>query len=189
MWPCALSVRLRSLRGADGHLHYTASGRLHPQPPPPLTGCAPRSIQGTWDKRVYTDGGVLFHGPDFQVIREVEAVSEDGISASMHGVRAVGWPEEGWRTDAAALDGGLQLALLWSEHVLGGASLPTGIGRFRTWTDTPQDGAFRCVLTGSRASRGGKAVSDMVFLDQNGKPFAELSGVETHLLPNRTPSA
>ncbi|MFT4976257.1 MAG: acyl carrier protein, partial [Myxococcota bacterium] len=177
-----------SLRGADGHLHYTATGKLHPLPPPPRGGVSPGPVVGSFNKSVYTEDGVLFHGPDFQVIDTVEGVSDEGISASMRGVEASGWPAEQWRTDAAAFDGGLQLALLWSERVLGGASLPTGIGRIRTWTDTP-DGPFRCVLTGSRSARGGKAISDLVFFDRHGEPFAELSGVETHLLPNRTPRA
>jgi hypothetical protein len=78
----------------------------------------------------------------------------------------------------------LQLALLWCQHVLGGASLPTGIGEIRTWADAPVDGPIHCTLTG-RTAKGKKSVSDLAFRDASGNLLAELVGVETHLLPDQ----
>jgi hypothetical protein len=83
------------------------------------------------------------------------------------------------------LDGGLQLALLWCQHVLGGASLPTGIAEIRTWADAPATGPIRCTLTG-RSAKGSKSVSDVVFRDASGNLLAEFVGVETHLLPGQS---
>ncbi|MEL6347458.1 MAG: SDR family NAD(P)-dependent oxidoreductase, partial [Myxococcota bacterium] len=168
------------LRGAEGALHYTATGELRAAAPTPIAG-APTPVLEPWSQDRIYDGDVLFHGPDFQVIDEVEGVSDEGIIASMGGLASAGWPREDWQTDAAAFDGGLQLALLWSARILGGASLPTRIGAVRTWAPPP-GGKMRCVLTGRRVNKG-KAVADMVFLDADGRPFASLQAVETHLLP------
>ncbi|MDG1483992.1 MAG: SDR family oxidoreductase [Myxococcota bacterium] len=171
------------LRGIDGKLHYTATAELVIDRAAPKHTAPTLSLEDWGGKAIY-DSDVLFHGPDFQVIREVEGLSDDGISAALDGVSTIGWSGKNWRTDPAAFDGGLQLALLWSQRVLGGASLPTGIDEVRTWTDTPSTGALRCVLKGRTVSRG-KAVSDLAFLDSDGVLIAELNGVVTHLLPSR----
>ncbi|MFT5684687.1 MAG: acyl carrier protein, partial [Myxococcota bacterium] len=171
------------LRGIDGRLHYTATARLVVDRIAP-DHTAPKLSLEDWGGQPIYDSDVLFHGPDFQVLREVEGLSDDGISAVLDGVTTIGWSGKNWRTDPAAFDGGLQLALLWSQRVLGGACLPTGIGEVLTWTDTPSTGGLRCVLKGRTVSRG-KAVSDLAFLDSDGQLIAELNGVVTHLLPGR----
>ena len=137
------------------------------------------------------DGEVLFHGPAFQMIQNIGGISEHGIVAELSGVEGSSWKSERsstrdalWSTDPLAFDGGLQLALLWCKHVLGGASLPTGIGEIRTWVDAPVLGPIRCTLTG-RTAEGSKSVSDLAFHDSGGNLLAELIGVETHLLPSQ----
>jgi hypothetical protein len=125
------------------------------------------------------------------MIRNIGGVSEHGIVAELSGVHGSGWGSERpatrdelWSTDPIAFDGGLQLAVLWCKHVLGGASLPTGIGEIRTWADAPVSGPIRCTLTG-RTAKGRKSVSDLVFHDASGSVLAEFVGVETHLLPGQ----
>ena len=151
-----------------------------------------------WGDRLVYDGEVLFHGPKFQMIRSIDGVSDHGIAAHLDGVADLDWhlggddddvagatrhgERAGWRTDPAAIDGGLQLALLWCKHRLGGASLPTGIAAVRTWTDGAASGPIHCTVIG-RDSRGSRSVSDMVLRDGQGHVFAELEGVETHLVP------
>ena len=166
------------LRGPDGRRHYSATAQLADRLP--VGAGAPTHTLPAWDGPVY--GGVLFHGPDFQVIADVEGVSKEGGAATMRGVRQSGWRDEGWATDVAAMDGGLQLALLWTQEVLGGKSLPTGVGALRLASEAPSEGLVRCVLTGRRAS-GSKTVSDLIFVDSAGRTVAELDAVETHLLP------
>ena len=96
------------------------------------------------------DGDLLFHGPAFQMIRDIEGISEHGIVAELAGVHGLELaseqaviPSELWSTDPLIFDGGLQLALLWCKRVLGGASLPTGIEEIRTWCDLPVAGPIR----------------------------------------------
>ena len=128
-------------------------------------------------------GGALFHGPDFQVIRSLAQMDDAGGSALLNGVRGMEWSSENWLTDPAAFDGGLQLAVLWSEKVLGGSSLPTEISRLRSWSPRPVSGPVRCILKG-RGVKDHSAISDMYFVDQKDQLLAALEGVETHLRPD-----
>ena len=190
------------------HYHCTAEmveGRL---PESQSDAAAADSDLGleAWGDRVIYDGDLLFHGPDFQMIRSIDGISNDGMVAQLAGVSEVDWRAgtlsegrasstesgsganggaEPWSTDPRALDGGLQMALVWCQHVLGGASLPTGIGEIRNFVETPASGSIRCTLIGRSAS-GQKSVSDLVFRDEAGRLLAALSNVETHLLPNST---
>jgi hypothetical protein len=125
------------------------------------------------------------------MIRSIDGISELGIVAELSGIDGAGWTsdasttaDEAWNTDPRALDGGLQLALLWCKRVLGGASLPTGIGEIRIWADTPFAGPIRCTLTGREAT-GRRSVSDLTFHDASGNLVVEFVGVETHLLPGQ----
>jgi hypothetical protein len=139
-----------------------------------------------WDGGALYDGKILFHGPKFQMLQNIDGISDHGVIADLTGVCEPGWAPaavEPWCTDPLILDGGLQLALLWGSRVLGGASLPTAIAHIRTFDD-PGRGPFRCTLKGRSAS-GNKAVSDAVFHDASGRIVAELAGIETHLRPRR----
>ncbi|MBV1858415.1 MAG: SDR family oxidoreductase, partial [Nannocystaceae bacterium] len=175
------SVELKlELRDDAGNRYYRATAMMAARlPPAPAAPSADLGLQ-TWGDRDVYDGNVLFHGPDFQVIRSIDGVSDKGMAADVAGVREAGW-QSPWCTDPLAVDGGLQLALLWSQHMLGGSSLPTAIGEVRTYA-TPSEGPLRCTLTGRRAE-GQKAVADVVFHDRSGNVVAELQGVETHQLP------
>jgi NAD(P)-dependent dehydrogenase (short-subunit alcohol dehydrogenase family)/acyl carrier protein len=187
-----LILRCRQLSNGDGallalelltegekHPHYSATAELTnqalgPAPEPPVVP----KLEEWGDRAIY--GGTLFHGPDFQVIRELEGVSAAGMAARLDGLLEKGWSHEPWHTDPAALDGGLQLALLWTEAVLGGKSLPTSVEAVHTWTTGPATGPLRCVLTARETSRN-KAKSDITLLDGEGRIVASLLGVETHL--------
>ncbi|MEZ4319046.1 MAG: SDR family NAD(P)-dependent oxidoreductase [Myxococcota bacterium] len=186
-----LNVRCREIRngvgslleaeitGVDGAKHYSATLKMTDdqekarRPSPTLD-------LGAFTDEVY-DGHVLFHGTQFQVIDEVKGVGDQGIEATLSGTTAKAWSGT-WRTDPAALDGGLQLALLWSKHVLGGATLPTAVSALHTYADGPAQGPLRCVVRGEKKSKD-RAVADLVFSDASGAVYAELFGVETHLRP------
>ena len=168
------------LLGADGGRHYTATAKMVERRARPASSSPPPKVDGWGERAIY--GDVLFHGPDFQAIDSVDGVSDEGGSANLRGVRQLDWPKENWRTDSAALDGCLQVALLWSDRVLDGASLPTSISEVFTWTDAPARGAVRCVLKGQKAKRD-SAVCDVLLLDEDDATVVELRGVETHLLP------
>ena len=80
------------------------------------------------------------------------------------------------------LDGGLQLALLWTLHRLGGAGLPTSIESVRLYAPGPITGTARCILQGREATRE-RSVCDVLCVAPDGTAIVELRGVEVHLLP------
>jgi NAD(P)-dependent dehydrogenase (short-subunit alcohol dehydrogenase family)/acyl carrier protein len=173
------------LRGPDGILHYSANAvegsenlsGLHP----PLL-----SLQPWGERPVY--GDVLFHGPKFQVIQSIEGIGEEGISGQLSGLESAGWSEEPWISDVASLDGALQLALLWSAHQHGLASLPTRIECLHWWEQPVPHARVRAILT-KREISGNRTLSDVLLVDDEGSPIAELCGVETHALPRRSKAA
>ncbi len=168
------------LRSGDT-LHYTASAELAISPRAATGGpSTPKGLEA-WTDAVY-DGHVLFHGPEFQVIKKLEGVSDDGAAAELAGVHEQGWSAQ-WTTDVAAMDGGLQLAVLWAKKVLGGASLPTKLGELRIYPGGPSKGLMKAVLTPRKVS-GSITISDIHFVESDGSTVAELKGVETCLRPS-----
>ncbi len=129
---------------------------------------------------ICNSGGVLFHGPAFQVLQDVRLHAGVGLSASVTGVIDRDWPTEDWITDPAVIDGALQLALVWSEHILGGASLPTSISLVRIH-DRPRAGVLCAALTGQGETS--RVRCDVFITDANDVVIARLEGVETHALP------
>jgi len=165
------------LRGEGGALHYSATAEVGNAQP--TAGPAPHvaPLDDWAHPAIY--GDVLFHGPDFQVIREIAGISRAGLEAELVGVQQIGWAEEPWQTDPAALDGALQIALLWARHAIGLPTLPTRVAQLRLFADAPQPGPLRCVARG-RLAEGRRTVSDLFLMDANGQVIAELRGVETH---------
>ena len=174
------------LRGADGTLHYTAAAEFAGALP---GGGAPLDPAGLQRYPRATYGDALFHGPQFQVIRSVEGVSPEGAVALLDGARASGW-RGFWATDAAVLDGGLQLALLWSGHVIGGRSLPTAVGAYHAYRGRWDAGDLRCTLRGTVLGAD-RVVCDISFATPGGDLVAELRRVELHRRPGppATPSS
>jgi NAD(P)-dependent dehydrogenase (short-subunit alcohol dehydrogenase family) len=124
-------------------------------------------------------GDALFHGPQFHVIRDVLGVGAQGIAGELVGTEAQQWVGGPWHTDPALLDGGLQLALLWAQKRLGGHSLPTGLAAYRSFSAEPVEGPLRCMVS-AEVVGGAAAVSDISFIDRNGRLVSRLEGVETH---------
>ncbi len=169
------------LRAPGGRPHYRARVRLGAAPP--VAPDAPAATLGgpyPYDAAAVYER-LLFHGPDFQVIRRVTDMGERRAEAELSAVREKGWATDGWVTDMAAGDGALQLAVLWSRQALGGASLPTGIASARPYGQ-PAPGPVRSVLRGQR-SEGRRTLSDVALVDASGRVYAELLGVELTALP------
>jgi hypothetical protein len=172
------------LVGEDDIRHYSASLEMtfggHGDPTP--VDAAALDLQPwEWSQEdIY--GEHLFHGGDFAVIKSLDGVSETAGTAHLAGTREMGWPGGTWRTDAAALDGGLQLAILWGEHVLGRTSLPTRVGSYEAYAENLSSGPITAVLKG-RTDGKHRTVSDISFVDENGQVLAELRDVEMHMLP------
>ncbi len=105
------------------------------------------------------------------------------MSGSLRTTHAMGWQEEPWILDPAALDGGLQLAVLWFKRHLGGASLPLSVGSLNTFPLAAPTETLHAVLR-SRPKGEHQTVSDLTFADENGTVVLELSGVEIFRRPN-----
>ncbi|TDD61686.1 SDR family oxidoreductase [Kribbella antibiotica] len=176
------SVLALELLGEHGELHYRAFGEASTVPPgvhEPIAG----EGSGNRELTVY-DGTVLFHGPEFQVVRSLDILRDDGAAGTLAGLAEAGWPGQGWHTDPAMIDGGLQLALVWGHQVLGGAALPMSVREFRLYRRGPVDGLVSCVVR-SRGRTTTTAECDITFHEMDGTPRAELLGVGLVLRPER----
>lgn len=122
------------------------------------------------------DGPTLFHGPAFRALRSVRGVGVGGAVGTVIGASPLGWPDGGWFADPAAVDGGLQLALLWAEVALGGPSLPMAVREYRIVRRGPIDSASCVVVAG--IVDGSTAQCDIALLDSAGASIVELLGVE-----------
>ena len=171
------------LLDAGGQVRYGAVALPAGDGSPPL---APAAIGGgPWSQTAlsaYED--LLFHGPRFRALRDTLDISREGAESLVEGTAALGWPGGPWRTDPARMDGGLQLARVWSWKVLGGPTLPTRIGAFVAYGPGPSAhaGPLRCVLRGRRAGAH-QTVCDITFQDGDGAVVARLGDVEMTRAP------
>ncbi len=125
--------------------------------------------------------GVLFHGPAFHLLDTIDSLDANGATAHGRGVRGAGWSGP-WHLDAAAVDGALQLALVWMHHATGRASLPMLIGRLIRYA-APCDGPVRLELRASAVGEQ-RAASDVSVVDAEGRVVLELRGIETIARPD-----
>ena len=66
--------------------------------------------------------------------------------------------------------------------------LPTRIELIRWWKGDGTLASARAILT-KREVSGNRTLSDVLLVDGDGTPIAELCGVETHALPRRSKAA
>ena len=143
-------------------------------PPPPENAKPwPWSIE-----RAYSE--VLFHRAPFAAIRALGVVSDTGATAEVVGARAVGWPDVSFFTDVAAMDGGMQVAVLWGAHVLGRLPLPMGLGAYRIYRSGPVDAAVKVLLSGRRTSSF-RAVARVAYVAANGDLLGVMEDLELYL--------
>jgi hypothetical protein len=140
-----------------------------------------------WNETTIYDGTMLFHGPAFQTIRTVHGLGANGASATLAGLRDSGWPDEAWCTDPAALDGGLQVALLWARRRLGVGALPMAVGACDVYVAGPVEGPIQCVVR-ARQVESARAVCDIAVARSDGRLVAELHAVEMIARPDTQPA-
>ena len=173
-----LHMQLSSTQG----LHYYSADVIMRYPEetlaPQVHIAASEYTAWPWKKaEVY--GKQLFHSNDFKVIEELKGVSKQGGQASLQSVIDKNW-QNTWISDLAALDGGLQLAILWGYQEAGKTSLPTAIERL-SFYQTPQSGLVDCQLQSTMVGKH-RTQSDIIFNAANGQRLAEISGLQMHLL-------
>jgi hypothetical protein len=178
--PSARGAQLQMLiRDAHGHSNYSARVELLPEAD--LASPAPAAITlEPWrGEPLYRD--LLFHRGSFELIQTLDGISDHGIAATLQGVSHAGWNGESWHLDVAALDAGLQMAVLFGRRLLGGPNLPTGIDQIRTFGPAPSTGLLNATAY-RRALGPSSLTTDIVFTDDRGQRVAELLGVHNHAL-------
>jgi hypothetical protein len=118
----------------------------------------------------------LFHGPAMQALRGRPAVGPDGAEGVVAASPAMGWADGAGAVDIAAVDGALQLALLWAHRAGAGDTLPMGVGEVRLHRREPIPSESRCLVRAVRVDDAG-AVCDVGLVDAGGIPRIELVGV------------
>ena len=179
-----LTVRQRGdttfeLVSEDGTRHYEASLRApsrYPMdapvaPPDP----APLSAAPWNETEIY--GKLLFHGPEFHVIRDIEGVSEQGIAGTLRARNGQRWRHGQGGYDAGMLDGGLQLARLWGFLKLGQATLPMRIGCIRILRDAGGS-PIECRVSASAGAN--RILCDISFFSLEKDLLALMTGVEMY---------
>jgi acyl transferase domain-containing protein/NADP-dependent 3-hydroxy acid dehydrogenase YdfG/acyl carrier protein len=161
------------LLGETGQLHYHAS-----------VAAASTLTAGTWEAPAGLvplaspyDGATLFHGPRLQAIRSDPVVGLAGAQCTVVGSRALGWEGSSWQLDPAAVDGGLQLAVLWARQAGAGSTLPMAIRECRVHRPGVVEAEALCVVVAQRADDF-SAACDVALIDLDGSPRVELLGVQ-----------
>jgi acyl transferase domain-containing protein/NADP-dependent 3-hydroxy acid dehydrogenase YdfG/acyl carrier protein len=171
--PSALEAELL---GEDGTPHFRVHLEFEATEPYPEGWDTPQELGAAPRTEIY-DGRVLFHGPRFHALRSVHGIGPHGAEATVAGLTELGWGGDHWQLDPAAVDGGLQLALLWAESALGDASLPMAVAECRVYRRGPVQGTVRCVVRARKVHDTG-ARCDLALIDPDGAPRVELLGVE-----------
>ncbi|OWA00280.1 beta keto-acyl synthase [Streptomyces sp. CS113] len=164
------------LRDADAAPHFRAVLDFEAPPSEQEPWAGPGEGDGTERPAPY-DGRVLFHGPRFRALRTLRGVGADGAEATVVGVAGLGWAGAHWQTDPAAVDGALQLALVWADHALGSACLPMAVAEYRVHRRGPAADSLRCVVRARKVHDTG-ARCDAALFDPDGALRVELLGVE-----------
>ena len=158
---------------------YSARAELHAQAALPGRAQPKLSLSEYSGASPYPDQ--LFHRDQFELIEQMHGISDDGIAAQVRGVQHTNWPEQSWHFDVAALDGGMQLAVLYAQRMLGANNLPTAIASVRHYPAAPCAGPIIATAY-PRALSKAASTTDIYFVDGNGRRIAELLGVQNHAL-------
>ncbi|ORA72884.1 hypothetical protein BST25_13685 [Mycobacterium heidelbergense] len=174
--PDRLTCTLSDRSGTVAHYSATAEMGWGPTVTPTMAA-TPRGGRLLNRETCYTNGA-LFHGPAFQVLEGVEC-QDSSATASLCGLTAAGWRGDDWATDAAALDGCLQAALVWSFERLGRKVLPLRVSEVIRYRAGALGGALRCVLSNGDA-KSSRAICDLDLVDADNLVVVSLKRLELY---------
>jgi hypothetical protein len=124
----------------------------------------------------------LFHGPQFHALTSLSPASEAGISATLRGARELGWKDDRTNViDAALIDGGVQMAVVWGHDRLGRGTLPTGIGSFKIYREGFVEGPVHTELR-INAHDPLRTSSTVTWVDAAGNHIAVMENLEMHVV-------
>ena len=176
------------LRGRDsGVLHATAAVVLAaalPKDNPTLSEVPLESA--AYNNGGLYNGGRLFHGPDLQSLKQVDAGANHRIVAQIHSAPPPGrWMQKPlrktWLADPLALDSSFQMMILWSLQQYGVGSLPSHLRAYRQFARKFPKNGVRIVVQVTEHNPH-HAEADVEFLDpQSNKLVARITGYECTL--------
>ncbi len=170
------------LRDAEGAVRLAATFDLtSPAPTHPPSNHAGDADSPPGPKPLYGPDR-LFHGPQFQVLSRLHAISPHGGRATVTGTLDIGWAGGPWRADPAALDAALQIALLSGASANMGVTLPLAIAHVVVWRPAER-GPITCVVE-TRARSAERAIFDAWLTGADGAALAELRGIEMFPVPS-----
>jgi PfaD family protein len=176
------------LRGASGLLHARAVAKVgaayetarQPSLKPGELGPYRHSAAAAYAQ-------VLFHGPKFETISQVEGISARGMALRLSASRGPSsWMPEvedtRWALDPLAIDGAFQAMVLWCVEQKGAPGLPAGIGAVRVVRDFIAGEALRLVVE-VREQTANQVLTDLEYTDAEGLLVVRLEGVATTFSP------
>lgn len=178
----ALELRVE-LRGPDDVIHYRCRAELAYAPS--HVASVPRLFHvaesGDWPWTLDQAYDRLFHGPAFRVLRTLDAFHDSGARATLVGTRSMDWQGGPWLTDPAALDGGIQVALLWSMHRTGRMSLPSAITTIRFHHPAVESNLLHCEVAATSVGTHQDRF-DIHLRSPQGTPIVDLLSVDMTLM-------
>jgi NAD(P)-dependent dehydrogenase (short-subunit alcohol dehydrogenase family) len=181
------TIQLESMI-TDSHpietLHYKATVLMNstPHSHPKFEPSSEAEMHAFWTSVRGAYENWLFHGPKFQCIQSIEGISEQGMFATL----APSFPKEffenelrgNWLIDPIALDGGLQLALLWARNYLDITLLPSNFRSVQFYKPFFGVSSIRCHLQVNEVIGQNSVSFNIIFMDQDDNLLAIVDGLE-----------
>ena len=86
------------------------------------------------------------------------------------------WGRNNWSAASLRFDGGLQLAMLWSQNILGKELIPKQVARVRSFNNLLGNNPIHCILQKKKIEEN-STISDIYFLDQNHNILSCIEGL------------
>ena len=164
---------------------YRATTILSPSMPSSGQGIAPAAADfhpfRTSAKGAYDEW--LFHGPRFQCIQKIEGISKQGMIA----ILLPSSPENclassshaKWLMDPVALDGGLQLVLLWARNFMDITVLPSSFKAVHVYRPFHELPLIRCYLHILEGYGSQSVCCNIYFMDQENQLIGMIERFES----------
>ncbi|SEQ95763.1 NAD(P)-dependent dehydrogenase, short-chain alcohol dehydrogenase family, partial [Solimonas aquatica] len=124
----------------------------------------------------------LFHGPRFQLAREIPAVSAEGLDALLRPTLPGEWLPDAqgrWLFDPGLLDVAPQMAIVWARINRNMTALPSAFASVRRYGSAPLPAQLKLCLRMQPAPHEAAVVYDALFFDERNQLRLEMRGCES----------
>jgi acyl transferase domain-containing protein/NAD(P)H-dependent flavin oxidoreductase YrpB (nitropropane dioxygenase family)/NAD(P)-dependent dehydrogenase (short-subunit alcohol dehydrogenase family) len=151
--------------------------------PPPTPRASPLNPQGPAPDVDELYRRVLFHGPRFRSVREIEGLSPAGIRAVLAPSSpqdcVVCPPTAQWVIDPIVFDAGPQLAIVWARAHWDMTALPSGFRSYRSYGELAGS-TILCHFHVQHATEVQIVRADVTFSNPQGRLLGMVEGLECH---------